>query len=312
MPSSRNVAPINPLLTNFQIGYRNKREGYTADFVFPNLMTGGKITGTYIDWDKGNNFQVLNTKRADKSPAALIDFENGTGSFATREYAARHGFSKRTERSALNPVKLPTKAAQVVADTLLLDKQRLSDALITTGNISQNTTLSGTAQWNDPASNPVDDIVTAIKTIEKATGVKPNRMVVGGEVWWDGLQNNAEVVARVQSTTNLAGIQFITPALLGQVFGLDLRVASAVYNTAKEGQTASLDYSFGKKALIFFSDPSADDSTPTFGLTFMAQDFQAKKYFDDELDTTFVESSIDYDTKIVKSDCGYLIDSAVA
>jgi hypothetical protein len=195
----------------------------------------------------------------------------------------------------------------------MLNHEREVHALITTGNIPQNVALSGSDQWSNDSSNPPGDIVTAIKTIEKATGQRPNRMVVGGEVWWEGLQNNPEIVARVQSTQKLAGITEITVALVGQVFGLQLRVASAIYKTSKEGQpTVTTDYSLGKIVLIYFSEPNADESTPQFMATFMEQDMQARRYFEQEIKTNWVESDQARDSVIVGASSGYLITTVVA
>ena len=312
MPSVANTAPINPMLTRFQVGYKNAEAGFTAEFIAPPIPTGGIQTGTYQVWDKGDHFQVPDLKRAVRTKSKQIDYESTPAQFATNEFAVRHGWDTTEARRSLRPVNLPTKSSKIVAGAIMLNFQREIDALITTGNIAQNTTLSGTDQWSDDSSDPPGDIVTAIKTIEKATGTRATRMVVGGEVWWDGLQNNPTIVARVQSTQKLAGVTTITPTLVGNVFGLQLRVGSALYLTTKEGQSVTLDYSFGKKALIFFSDPSADESTPHFMSTFMAQDIQARRYFTMEDKTNWVDSSMDRDSVIVDATCAYLIDAVVA
>lgn len=312
MPSVANTAPINPMLTNFQVGYKNRKEGFTAEFIAPPIKTNGLQTGTYQVWDKGDHFQNPDLKRAVRTKSKEIDYESTPATFSTNEFAVRHGWDTTEARRALAPVNLATKSAKIIADTIMLNYQREIDALITTGNIAQNVTLSGTDQWSDDSSNPPGDIVTGIRTIELATGVKPNRMVVGGQVWWDGLQNNPEIVARVQSTQKLAGLTTITPALVGQVFGLDLRVASAIYNTTKEGQTVSLAYSLGKLALLFYSDPNADESTPHFMSTFMAQNIQARRYFTQEDKTNWIDSSMDRDSVIIDATCAYLIDAVIA
>ena len=55
--------------------------------------------------------------------------------------------------------------------------------------------------WSDNSSDPYTDIITGLKTIEAATGLKATRMVVGGEVWYDGLLNHPDIVDRVKHTT---------------------------------------------------------------------------------------------------------------
>ena len=221
MPNEKDIRH-DTQLQRFQIGFRQNMAAFTAPFVFPIFNTGGIVQGSYKEYDAGQHFQEINTRMKGKQEAAEIEFDMTERSFLTLEFAAKHGWTQRDINAAIGTaVRLPRKSASIVAQTMMLDWQREADALITTGNITNNTTLAGGSQWNTVTSNPVTDIVTGIKTIELAIGRKPNRCVVGGAVWWDGLQNNAEIVDRVKLTQILAGVQNITPQLVGQVFDLD-------------------------------------------------------------------------------------------
>lgn len=316
MPSQKDVRHSTQL-QRYQIGFRADKLGFTAPFVFPIFDTGGIVTGKYKKYDVGDSFQVINTRMKGKQKAAELKYDITESSFLTLEFAARDGWTGRDLRNAIGTaVRLPRKSAAIVADTMMLDWQREVDQKLTTGNITNNTTLAGAAQWNNVTSNPVDDIVTGIKTIEKAIGRPPNRVLIGGDVWWDGLQNNAQVVERVKATTVLAGIQQITPKLVGQLFDLEARVAKAIFRTSNEGQaTVTIDYSLGKKVLIFFATPMPDEDTPHFGTTFVSQDFTTRRFFEPELGsggTTWVQTEMERDTQIAFNKAAYLIESAVA
>ena len=315
MPNQKDIRH-DTLLQRYQIGFRQTMEAFTAQFVFPVFNTQGIVQGSYKEYDVGDHFQEINTRMKGKQEAVAIEYDVTERAFLTLEFGARHGWTQRDLDSAIGtPIRLPRKSANIVAQTMMLDQQREADALLTTGNITNNTTLAGGAQWDKVTSNPVTDIVTGIQTIEKAIGRKPNRCVVGGATWWDGLQNNAEIVDRVKSTQILAGVQNITPQLVGQVFGLQLRVASAIYRTSKEGQTTTTDYSLGKVCLLYFADETPDEDTPHFGTTFVSSDFETRRYFEPQKGrggTNWVQTEQDRVTKLVFEKCGYLIAAAVA
>lgn len=315
MPSQKDVRHSTQL-QRYQIGFRQDKIGFTAPFVMPIFNTGGIVTGKFKKYDVGDHFQEMNTRMKGKQKAAEPKFDITEGSFTTLEFAARDGWTGRDLRNAIGtPIRLPRKTASIVADIMMLDWQREVDAKLTTGNITNNTTLAGAAQWNTVTSNPVDDIIVGIKAIEKAIGRPPNRVLIGGDVWWDGLQNNADIVERVKATQILAGIQQITPQLVGQLFDLEARVAKALFRTSNEGQTVTIDYSLGKKVLIFFATPMPDEDTPHFGTTFVSQDFTTRRFFEPELGsggTTWVQTEMERDAQIVFDKAAYLIESAVA
>lgn len=313
MPSSTETIPINPLLTSMSVAYRNAKEGAVADFCFPKVMTGGKTTGTYYTYDKGNAFQTPNFKRARRTEAAIIDWHASKDTFSTEEYAGRDGWDDKEKEEALSPMNLPVDTMEIVEDLLLLAYERRVHAIVTDGSIiTQTVALSGTDQWSDNSSDPYSDIITGIKTIQAATGLKAVKMVVGGEVWYDGLLNHPDIVDRVKHTTKLAGDANITPSLVGQIFGLDLRVSDFLYNSANEGQTVVLAWSWGKKVLIFFSPRSPSVKKAALGYTLTRKDLEVRKYYERAKRTTFVEVSHDTDEKTVDATCGYLITAAVA
>lgn len=315
MPNEKDVRH-DTSLQRFQVGFRADKMGFTADFVFPIFNTQKIVQGSYKEYAVGDHFQVINTRMKGKQEAAEVKFDISEKTFLTKEFAAKHGWTERDINAAVGTaIRLPRKSAAIVADTMMLDWQREVDLNLTTTNVTNNTTLAGAAQWNNVTSNPVDDIVAGIKAIQKATGRTPNRGVMGGDVWWDGLQNNADIVDRVKASQIVPGIQNMTPTLLGQVFNLDLRVASAIFVTTKEGQTVTLDYSLGKKMLLFFADESPDEDTPHFGTTFVSSDFETRRFTEPERGrggTTWVQTEMERDTKFIFEKCGYLIESAVA
>lgn len=88
-------------------------------------------------------------------------------------------------------------------------------------------TLTGTAQWSDPDSNPVDDIRTWQDTVEDDTGVRPTRAICSRKTWNYLLKNNA-----IRLDMNPVGGQniILTDSMLQQYLDVKLGITVAVYN----------------------------------------------------------------------------------
>nr|WP_150959352.1 major capsid protein [Aneurinibacillus sp. XH2] len=88
-------------------------------------------------------------------------------------------------------------------------------------------TLTGTAQWSDPDSNPVDDIRTWQDTVEDDTGVRPARAIVSRRTWNYLMQNKT-----IRLDMNPIGGQniILTDSMLQQYFAAKLGITVAVYN----------------------------------------------------------------------------------
>lgn len=87
-------------------------------------------------------------------------------------------------------------------------------------------TLTGTDQWSDPNSNPVDDIRTWQDTVEDDTGVRPTRAICTRKTWNYLLAN-----AKIRLDMNPAGGQniILTDSMLKQYLEAKLGVTVAVY-----------------------------------------------------------------------------------
>lgn len=92
---------------------------------------------------------------------------------------------------------------------------------------SHQETLTGTAQWSDPDSNPVDDIRTWQDTVEDDTGVRPTQAICTRKTWNYLLANKT-----IRLDMNPAGGQniILTDSMLQQYLMSKLGITVAVYN----------------------------------------------------------------------------------
>lgn len=88
-------------------------------------------------------------------------------------------------------------------------------------------TLTGNAQWSDPDSTPVQDIMEWQDTVEENTGVRPTRAICTRKTWNYLMQNNS-----IRLDMNPVGGQnvILTDSMLQQYFAAKLGLQVAVYN----------------------------------------------------------------------------------
>lgn len=102
--------------------------------------------------------------------------------------------------------------------------------------------LTGTAQWSDPDSNPIEDIKTWQDTVEDDTGVRPTRAICTRKTWNYLLQNKT-----IRLDMNPIGGQniILTDSMLQQYLANKLGISVAVYNkkyAVEVGGAANLFY----------------------------------------------------------------------
>ena len=88
-------------------------------------------------------------------------------------------------RNVIKPFDAERDAIDKLTNHLWLGKEKsLADSLTSTAVITQNTTLSGTSQYNDYTnSDPIGDATTAVETIADAIGRQPDTLIISRKVF---------------------------------------------------------------------------------------------------------------------------------
>lgn len=298
----------DPILSNVSVKYTN--ETYIADRILPTLRVS-KETGKYYIYDK-SNLRVDQTDRAAGSPSNEVGYSLSlSGVFTCSDHALKGFVADEVQdqaEAALNPL---VDETEIITEKMMLDREvKAAALLLSTSNISQNTTLSGTSQWSDYSnSDPIGDIRTARTTIHAATFKKPNKMVIGKQVF-DILVDHPQIIERVKYSQ----LGILTLDLLARLFQVDeVIVGEAGKNTANEGQTDALAYVWGKDALLAYVAPTVALKQVTFGYTFTYKNRTVKRWRDEDREGTYVRVGGDnYVQKLVAAACGYLLKAVVA
>ena len=313
MPQPRDQY-VSPVLTQVSVRYSNKQ--FVNELVSP-IVEVDKETGIYFTYDK-TNLRAPITVRTGMAEANEIDYAvTQTPYGPLLEHSLKKGITYRELDQYNDPLNPRIDATETVTEMLMVEKEKaLAAAMGNTAILTQNSTLSGTGQWSDPASNPITAIQAAIDVMAKGGLARPNKAVMGREVWTQ-LKNHAAVVDRVKyGQTHGIGAAQISTQGFADLFDLDeVIISNAVENTAKEGQTASNSFIWGKNFQLFYAAPggsSLRDVTAFKTLTLKG----ARRVFNYQADEPgigeWVKVMDNYQQMLVAAEAAYLFKNAVA
>jgi len=303
---------VDQALTEVSIAYRNAQ--LVADQLFP-VVPVTKQSNKYFIYSK-ENFRALDDARRPGARANEIDWTLSTDTYFCEGHALAQALPDELRANADQAVDVDVDTTEVLTDLIYLQREIVvASKALDTSVITQNTTLSGNNQWSDfTNSDPLKAVEDQKTTIQKQIGQVPNALLVSYPVFL-ALRSHPKILERFKYTQ----VGIIQPDHLKAVFNVDnFFVASAVKNTAQEGAADSLDYVWGKNALLFFKPPAAGRRTVSLGYQFSwlfganTNGFLVKRYRDESRTADIVEVQLYYDAKVVAPGAGFLWQSAVA
>lgn len=309
-PTSKQVH-VDAILSNISIKYQNMM--YVADQVFP-FVPVSKQSDKYYIFTKADMFRNTARKRAPGTASEGQSFGLSTDSYFCEEVAQHTLLEDEVRDNADSVLGLETAKANFVTDKIMLELEaRIETMLMTTGNWDNSTTLAGVNQWSDKDnSNPLSDLETGIDTVEDNTGKKVNTIVMANDVW-KALKHHPELLDRLPVT----GLRVATIQQLANLLEVDrILVGKAMKNTAQEGQTASYSRIWTKDVWLGHVASAPAKETPTAGYVFVwkreGKIRGIRRWREENIHSEKIEAFMNYDEKIVGSDLGYVIQSAIA
>jgi hypothetical protein len=295
-------------LTNVSIDFRNEAEDYAADRVLPPIPVE-KPKGTYYIFGKEALEIPEGIERAPKTSYAVIDWEPTEGSYDSRDYGVQYPMSDEEKDLADAAADPEIVSTQRLTGIVLNKREKLvADLLTTLANhaTTNRTTLSGTSQWSDATSDPIEAVETGINAIHAAGAPSPNVLAMGYQVW--------QKLRRHPSLLRAANLETYVPdAKIAEALGVArIVVSKARYNTVNAGQTFTGGYIWGKHAVLLYVTPSPSKYTPTAGYQFRHVDLISDRYDSRSNKVTWLRTRMHQDQKIVSQACAYLIRDAVA
>src|ERR1035441_1550579 len=272
---------VNTPLTQVSIAYLQNQTEFVAAQVCP-IIPVTKQSDRYYVYNRGDFFRDQMQRRAPGTPAASVGY--------------------RLDNT-------PTYFADVWAEAKPIPDQ-----------LRGNADAGQFLQWNDPASNPIEDIRAGKLAIKQATGYPANSLVLSEPVWLK-LIDHPDLVDRVKYGQTAGRPATVSREALAAILELDrILVMGSIENTAAEGQTASHSFIGAKSSLLCNVAPSPGLLTPSAAYTFSWTGYlgagnegnRIKRYRWEIIASDIVEIEMAFDTKPVAPELGYFFTSAIA
>ncbi len=269
---------VSQPLTNISENYVADQALAIADKMFPPVPTNISA-GIVWEWDLGYLLRNGMKPRAPSAESAGIGNKLNQKTFACVVEALHHDIPDQRRANETSPISSDRAA------TLQLTQQAWQRREITlkakafktslwTGMTDQ-TGVAGTPstnqfkQWDQTSSDPVANVKAQCTLIQLATGIRPNTMAMGQQVW-DALMTNAAILDRLKFFGTPGNPTVVTMDAVAALFGLkQILVSSVVQATSNEGAaTLTTAFVIGKEYVLFYVPDAPGIDTPSAGYTF--------------------------------------------
>jgi hypothetical protein len=312
-PTHSELQVVDPVLTNMLVGYTQGADRFVAGKVFPSIMTD-KQSFTYYIFTK--KYFFLDELKG-RTPGAAFA-RSGYGVSSTTGYANTFGLEHviPAEARANNqtPMALEQAGLQWLAQQSLIRRERAfsSDFMVT--GVWGTDDNNATTDWDDFTSgDPVNDVLTARRTISNNTGNDGNTMVLGYIVH-QALMNHPDIIDRVKYVQ--AATSANVEGALASAFGIqNYLVSKASYNSANEGQSGTYSAIIDDDCLVCSVNGSPSIMGASAGYTFAWDGGggigQITTYSEPSTKSDVLQLSEAWDQKAVATDLGYFFADVV-
>ena len=304
---------FDPLLTNVSSAYIPK--DCIADVLFPSLKFS-QYTGKLAGYGK-NHLRIENTIVAGKGKYRQVEsIARTTTGFEIEGHGLEGMVSKHDYKNVVDPFDAEKDEMMGLSSILLLEKEKgLADQLGNTSVLTQNVTLSGTTQFSDYVNSvPSSVFNTAVNAIRNGCGGVANAAIMD--------YNVARVLRYHPKLLEILGFSQARPGGLSDselALALGVQkvfIPNAMYNSAKEGQTAVLAPVWGKHIVLAVIPDSAQKYQISLGYNIMLEGGAPRKVYKEALfnppGSTAILVEDEYDMLLSDVTAAYLIKDAIA
>ena len=306
-------------LTNISVAYIQDASEYIANKVFP-VVGVKKASDKYFTYDKNDWFRDEAQLRAPATESAGGGYSLSDDSYMCEVWAFHKDIDAQTEANYDEPLDANRDATEFVTQRLLLKRDKLFIDNFLTTSVWDNDKQGGDGtndfeEWNDfTNSDPIGDVTGWRRAVKKETGLKPNKLLIGGLVW-DKIKDHPDILERIKYTREALNIN---PSLVARAFDLDdIVIAEAIEATNNEGATAAYDHMVGKQGLLYYQPSRPTILQPAAGYIFAWTGYAGSNAYGIAVDSFYmrniksrrIEGEMAFDIKKVGADLGvYLYD----
>lgn len=307
-PTHSEIQAVDPVLTNMLVGYMQADDRFVASRVFPEVRQDMQ-SHTYYVFGKKYFFLDSLKQRAPGGQFARGGYGVSTATTYANLWGLEHPIPDEARSNNQMPLDLERAGLIWLAQQSLIRKERAWATDFMANAVWGTTDNNSTTDWDDNTSgDPVNDVLTARRTISNNTGFDGNTMVLGYIVH-QGLVNHPDIIDRVKyvQAATLSSVE----SALAACFGVsNYIVGKASYNSANEGQTFSASAIVDDDCLVCYVTPAPGIMTASAGYTFSWAGGgglgSIGTYRDQSVKSDVLQHSEAWDQKAVATDLGYL------
>jgi hypothetical protein len=301
-------------LTNMSQMFLQSPGAFVATRAFPIVMVDKK-SDFYYTFDRNDFYRDEMKVRAPATESAGVGYNISSDTYSAMRWALHHDVPDEVRENADNPLNPDRHAVQLLTShaQIRVERQWAADFFVTG---IWGTSFTPATLWDDWTSDPATDVDTAIRTILASTGMKPNKLILGYDVF-NKLKRHPLIAEQFKYTSS----GNITEQLLAQVFGVDeVLVCQSVYATNVEGETAAYSFIQGKHALLVYAPNSPGIEVASAGYTFVWRNIAGGLGASAPISripmplkkADRIEIEMYFDNKLTAASLGYFFESVVS
>ncbi len=306
-------AQVDKLLTNVSIMY--KPEGYIAEDVLPTLTVKQKsgLIGSY----GMNHIRIEDDKVGGEAQARRVQpISRDDSQYLVSSHALEGVVTEDDYDNVEEPFQAESDETEGLTTLIVTNKERaLASTLLNPSVITQTDQLSGTAQWSDYSnSDPIGDFKDMRLAVKAGCGFLPNKAIISEEVFVV-LQYHPQILSQLGYSLNRAGTLNLDE--IAKAMGVKkLFVAAAMYNSAKDGQTAVLASLWGKDCVMYYAPDTAAKKQTSLGYYVRMSSRKARQVYKYPLNNPAESNAIyvrdDYSFELTNVDAAFLMEDVIA
>lgn len=326
---------VNALLTQLSNMYAQEESAFVATRVFP-IVPVTKASDRYVTYSRADFNRNLMRKRAPSTESAGGGYKlDNTPTYSVDVWSLHKDIDDQVRANADAILNLDLEATRWLVNQSLISREvDWASKFFTNVWTTTRTGVTGTpstnqfVKWSDYAnSQPIVDIREAKKAVQLAGLYRPNKLVMGREVF-DVLCDHPDFIDRIKYGQTPGKPAKVTLDAMAGLFELDeVLVMDAILNSGPEepaalGINAGESNAFigGKAAILVYTPPAPGIMTPGCGYTFAWTGYfgatlggtRIKSFYIPQIQSQRVEMDAAYDHKLISADLGCYLATVVA
>lgn len=293
---------VDPLLTNVYVGYKNAE--LVADVLAPRVAVS-KESGLYFKNDKSNLIVPGSTKRALNGSANRITGKLTTDTYTLEEHSLEEWIDDRILKTYDSPFDPRRNATNRIAGQLAIEKENELIAALAAATAGSNQ-VDAAGNWATVSTDLRAQVMTGKDYVHKATGVRPNTLVLD-RLSYNALLANTDFKASIAYTTDKTESN-LRNLIAGYFDVQNVLIAGGIKQSAAESGTGSFLWSTKGIAYLVYINPTPAIEEPSAIYQFYKEDMIGVDVRREEGAKSDVVRATDfYVFKVVDSDCIYKI-----